>query len=360
MLPMSGNDARRNNKLLRGALDVLGARLPEGWRARIDSAVSPRDRSHTEADVRLRIQGPDTKAAALLAHVKRSLEPRGVLELRRRIDEAPALESNIVIAPYLSPAVRQRLVENRMGFIDLTGNARIMLRRPGLFIDASGADVNPERQARSSRSLRGGKAGRIVRALVDRKQPPGIRELAKMAGVNPGYVSRVLAVLDRQALIERGTRGRIVRVDWPRLLERWAEQAPLSSRGTRTMCLDPRGLTALGTRLASSDLRYAVTGTMAVSDLAPVAPARLAVIYVDDIDKAVSHFGLVIAERGANVMLIEPADDGVFEGSTVRNGLRCAAVSQSARDLFTSPGRGPAEAEVLIAWMRKNEKVWRG
>jgi hypothetical protein len=59
-------------------------------------------------------------------------------------------------------------------------------------------------------------------------------------------------------------------------------------------------------------------------------------------------------------MLIEPEDDGVFAGVTVRNGLRVVAVSQAAADLLTSPSRGPAEAEALITWMRENGEVWRG
>lgn len=113
-------------------------------------------------------------------------------------------------------------------------------------------------------------------------------------------------------------------------------------------------------RLSKSTLRYAVTGTLAVSELAPVAAGRLAVVYADDVGKAVSALELRVAERGANVVLIEPEDEGVFEGSTVRNGLRVVAVSQAAADLLTSPGRGPAEAEALIAWMGDNEEVWRG
>ena len=266
----------------------------------------------------------------------------------------------MVVAPYLSPLVRERLVEAGLGFVDLTGNVRIALSRPGLFIEANGADVNPVRSARPSRSLRGGKAGRIVRALIDREEPSGVRALAAITGVNPGYVSRIVALLDDQALIERSGRGRVVSVDWPRLLERWSQDAPLSSRGTQTMCLEPRGLAELTMRLHTSSLRYAVTGTLAVSELAPVAAAHLAVVYVDDARAAVSTLDLRIAERGANVMLIEPEDEWVFDGSVLRNGLSAVAVSQAAADLLTSPGRGPAEAEALIAWMGENERAWRG
>jgi hypothetical protein len=358
MLLVFSNMLIQDNKLIHDAQEVLRVRLPKGWQTNLDESGAAT--GDAPADVRLEVRGPDGRATSLAVHVRRSLQPRGALELRTRLQDVAMEEPTLVVAPYLSPAVRERLTEVGMGFLDLTGNVRIALTSPGLFIDASGADVNPDRQSRASRSLRGGKAGRIVRALIDRKEPPGVRGLAKITGANPGYVSRTVALLDRQALIERSGRGRIVSVDWPRLLERWAQDAPLSSRGTQTTCLDPRGLSAMTSRLSKSTLRYAVTGTLAVSELAPVAAGRLAVVYADDVGKAVSALELRVAERGANVVLIEPEDEGVFEGSTVRNGLRVVAVSQAAADLLTSPGRGPAEAEALIAWMGDNEEVWRG
>ena len=351
------NIADRDIKMIRDAEKVLRARLPHGWRIHLDEVDGAC--GNTGADARLRVNGPDGRSACLAIHLKRALQPRGVLVLRAQLQQLAA-DNSLVVAPYLSPSVRERLVESRLGFVDLTGNVRIALSRPGLFIEASGADVNPDRQARPSRSLRGGKAGRIVRTLVDREEPSGVRALAAITGVDPGYVSRIVALLDDHALIERSGRGRIVSVDWPRLLERWSQDAPLSSRGTQTMCLEPRGLDVLTSRLCTSSLRYAVTGTLAVSALAPVAAAHLAVVYVDDVQAAVSALDLRITERGSNVMLIEPEDEWVFEGCVSRSGLSAVAVSQASADLLTSPGRGPAEAEALIAWMRENEGAWRG
>ncbi len=357
LLSDMGNMNKRDNNLVRGALEMLGSRLPSGWKSDIGLASGSRD--VLEANTRLRVRGPDGKASSLAVHARRSLTPRGVLDLRSRLGDDSASRTDLVVAPYLGLEARTRLAECGIHYVDLTGNVRISLASPGLFIDAHGADVDPDRQARSSRSLRGGKAGRIVRTLVDRKDPPGVRELAGIAGMDPGYVSRVLAVLDRQALIERGRRGRISSVDWPRLLARWSEESPLESRGPRSMCLAPRGIEALVDRLKGFERRHAVTGTLAVSEFAPVAAARLAVIYVDGFDDAVPGLDLRIAERGANVMLIEPSDDWVFEGSSVRRGVHVVSVSQAAADLLTSPGRGPAEAEALIAWMRENEGEWR-
>jgi hypothetical protein len=267
----------------------------------------------------------------------------------------------LIIVPYLSPAARERLREASISYLDLTGNVRVQLARPGLFIDTQGADVDPNRKARLGRSLRGPKAGRIVRVLVESKTPPGVRELASRAEVDPGYVSRLLAFLDREALIDRGARGRVGKVDWLRLLRRWAEDAPLESRGRQQTCLEPRGLAAFQTRLKNLDQRYAITGSLAAEKFTSVAPSRLAMVYVENMERALNALGLRPVESGANVLLIEPVPDAVvFIGARAEAGLSYVVVSQAVADLLGSPGRGPSEAEELITWMIKNEEAWRG
>ena len=308
----------------------------------------------------MRVVGPDRKAASIAVETRRRLEPRTVREVAAQLDRLPKGGSALVVAPYLSPATRERLRESAIGFLDLTGNIYLQLVSPGLFIEAAGADIDPDRKQRPSRSLRGAKAGRVVRALVDAKAPPGVRELAERAGVDPGYTSRLVALLDREALVERSDRGGIASVDWPALLRRWAEDAPLDSRGALATTLDPRGLSSLQTRLRDVDTAYAITGSLAAAAFAPVAAPRLAIVYVEDLKAAMTDLGLRPVDTGANVWLIEPSDSLVFEGAVERGGLRYVAPSQAAADLLGSPGRGPAEAEELIAWMQQQEEAWRG
>ena len=350
-----GNNAISSNKLLHMGLQVLRDRLPSGWTLELLL-----EKNTTPIDGYYRMTTPNGEVGRLAVEAKQRLEPRGVVELAARFREFSGDEPRIIVSPYLSPAVRERLDEASFGFLDLTGNVHIELDKPGLFIEAKGADTDPDRKARPFRSLRGAKAGRIVRLLVDSKEPPGVRQIAEQTHVNPGYVSRVLALLDREALIERRGRGRITKVDWPRLLRRWAEEASLESRGIQRPCLEPRGLSALESGLKTFGGRYAVTGALAASRLAPIAPPRLATVFVEDAERAVSELGLRTVETGANVLLIEPGDAGVFTGVTEQDGLVFAAVSQVAADLLTSPGRGPQEAEALIDWMNRNEEAWRG
>ena len=263
-------------------------------------------------------------------------------------------------APYLSPATRERLREAEIGFVDLTGNLHLQLAQPGLFIETEGAQNDPNRKRRPSRSLRGAKAGRVVRVLVDVRGPLGVRELAKRAGVNPGYASRLLSFLDNEALVERSKRRGITSVDWPGLLQRWAEDAPLESRGEWAPALDPRGLSSLQARLRELGMDYAITGSLAASVFAPLAAPRLATVYVEDLETAMADLHLRGINEGGNVWLIEPKDPFVFSGPVEKDGLCYVAPSQAVADLLGSPGRGPSEAEEMIAWMQQHEGDWRG
>lgn len=353
MLSRLGNMViRGNNQLLEKAKQMLEARLPEAWAVEM---LSKGD----EIDAFFRIVSPDKARATVAVEGKLRLEPRQAVELASSLRRLA--EPSLVVAPYLSPSTRTRLLADGVNFLDLTGNVRIALSKPGLFIDTGGKDVDPNAAPRRSRTLRGAKAGRVVRTLMDRKSVGGVREIAAVAGVDPGYVSRLLALLDREAVIERGPRGRIAKVDWPRLLRKWAEDAPLESRGPQVSCLEPRGLATLLDRLAdrgSNEPAYCVTGSYVANKFAPVSPSRLLTIYVREIEVAIRNLGLRRAEAGANVLLIEPSDDGVFVGARSDGGVTYTALSQAAADLLGSPGRGPAEGEALIQWMTEHEEVW--
>jgi hypothetical protein len=339
--------------LLRQGIRELRRRLPPGW------LLGEPQEAPDPIDACIRLSTPDGRAGLIALEQRARLDPKGVLPLAEARRAAELKLPLLVISRYLSEATRERLRSESISYLDLTGNARLVVAEPGLFIETQGASEDPEREERPARSLRGPKAGRIVRALIDRREPPGVRELAAATRIDAGYVSRVLSFLDTEALIHRGKRGRIESVDWPALLRRWAREAPLEDRGEARACLEPRGLPALVARLAKSKERYVISGTLAAQAWAQAAPARLALVWLEDAADASRRLGLRPAEAGANVLLIEPVDPLVFEGATRREGVWYAAPSQTAADLLTSPGRGPAEGEELIGWMIEHEDEWR-
>lgn len=333
----------QDNRLIASATRVVQARLPPGWRAQ---RVGPSSRA------RLRITSKEGRSGELAVSALARPDPRTARQLPK---ERPAL----VAAPYLSRGVREVLAAEDASYADQTGNVRLVLDEPGLFIVTSGAETNPWPEERRF-SLRGAKAGRVACALVRAKPPVGVRELAAVAGTDAGYVSRLLSGLDREAIIDRKPRGRVERIDWRKLLLYWSEEAPLESRSVATTWLAPRGLKSLWDSLRSAEFGYAVTGSAAAATIAPVAPTRLVSIYVEESDETAQVLGLRAADAGANVILLAPEDIAVIETAERRDGIPYAPLPFVVSDLLSGPGRSPAEAEALMAWMAEHEEVWRG
>lgn len=347
-----GNSVVSGKNLAFRALEELQQRLPPQWR--VDPARESRG-----TDLEAVLTAPDGRSAQLVLEVKRQLAPRDVEPLARRLGSSPVDGPiSVVASGFLSPRTRELLLEAQLSFLDLTGNSRIVCPSPGLFICTSGLEENPNPQERESRSLNGAIAARIVRLLCDHRSPVGVLEIAEQTGANPGYVSRLLGLLQRQALITRKSRGPVEEVRWDALIRAWARDFnPLAPERTMTF-LEPRGLTALAKNLPGLE-QYALTGSMAAHLVAPVAPARLATVYVDDPGQAGRSLGLRPAEAGINVMLIAAYDPVVYERRVERQGLSLVAPSQLAADLLNSPGRGPEEAATLLEWMQTHELDWR-
>ena len=345
-----------SGNIIRDAVRAMEGRLPTGWRLKQLSRST--GASGRPGGAALRLTGPGNGAASIAVETRSRLEPqqvRGLFGGGRLGSSDPVL----VVAPFLSARTQAGLRDAGLNYADLTGNVRLSLSKPALFIDARGADDDPEPITRERRSLKGAKAGRLVRALCDFKPPVGLRELAKRAGIDAGYASRVVQFLEREAIVVRTGRGPITEVDWPALIRRWSEQYSPFKRDRVAWYLAPRGLQPVVDTLKTLRGGYAVTGSWAANLLAPVAPARLLLCYADDVDRLAKKLDLRAADAGMNVALVRPFDDIVMDQTSDRDGLKIAAASQIAADLLTSPGRGPNEAEALIEWMRENESAWR-
>ena len=211
-------------------------------------------------------------------------------------------------------------------------------------------------------SLRGPAAARVVRALCDFRPPYNTRDLAKRSGASFATLSRALTLLESEALltITKKKRERIITdIDWSELIRRWTQDYSVIGTNSISSFIEPRGLASLRKRLSATAAEYSVTGSLAARIPTSVAPARLAMIYTADPTVLADHLGLRPTEAGANVLLLEPFDSVVFDRATARDGLICAAFSQVAVDLLTSPGRGPAEGDELLCWMKENEDDWR-
>ena len=343
-------------------------RLPPRWLlldVERDAAVgAPRD-----SDAVWEIRDPDGLSSDIIVEVKASpVEPRSVVGLASKLkalsysryQQAGAAPVSMLVSTYLSPLARERLTAAGICYADSTGNLRFAVDRPAVFIETQGADKNPFRQERPLHSLKGGRSARAARALMDYRTPFGTRELAAETASSAAMISRVSSLLGPDEIVTReSSRGRIVSVDWEALARRWAMDYDFASSNTLTTWLEPRGTRALFARLRDAGFRYTVTGSFAAYRLAPIAEPRLAAIYVDDPETAADSLELRRADTGGNVLLVRPFDPVAVERAEYDDGITYARVTQVLLDLMKGPGRGPAEAEALLEWMRDNEDRWK-
>lgn len=350
-----GNEA----EVMRRGAEMLAGRLPAGWSSRVFSQARP-------IGALLEIRDTEGNLATLVVEAKRIVEGRDVAAVRAHLaayaDKIPGAQG-LVMARYLSPPVRTKLAEVGLSYIDATGNMRVELTRPGLFLSDRGAERDPWRgPGRPRGTLKGEPAAKIVRAVADFARSWTVRDLVDVSKASTGATYRVVEFLEREGMALRDADGRIDVPDWAQVLRRWSDDYSVVRTNQVTRWVAPRGLPALMERLASSGeaLRYVLSGTIAAAEWAAYAPARLAMIYVVDAPMAARAWDLRQADAGANVMLAQPEYDVVFERSLLNaDGVVVAKPSQVVVDLMTGPGRNPSEAEELLGWMKRNEQSWR-
>lgn len=345
--------------ILDAAIEALSARLPSSW------AVEKKATAEDADIADLVIKTPKNEAV-LLVETKADVAPRDVEALvggpwrrwRPRMGDQPIL----LVAPYIGPRARELLIEENVSFLDLTGNARISLDFPGMYIETQGANQDP-RSTKPRARLRGAKAGAVVRVLVDAAPPYTGAEIARAANVNEGYLSRILDTLVGEGLVDRERSGPVIRVDWPGLLRRRSQTLDLFRRTGTYRFIARQGAVAVLARLrsqgASDRPLPTVTGSFAAPRLAPIAAPTLLAVYATNPLELASELELLPAEAGADTVLIRPDNDVVFARARQDGRIAWAAPSQVAIDCLAGTGRMPSEGEAVIDWMQENEDRWR-
>ncbi|GAA1983338.1 type IV toxin-antitoxin system AbiEi family antitoxin [Microbacterium pumilum] len=334
--------------------------LPPSWSGELvaQSAVGALRRN----DAELTVRAPSGVAATIPIEAKRIIEGRDVATIAEGAGSQTGLPGSdlIVMARYLPATVRDRLTDAGLSWADATGNVRVSLTWPGLFIFNRGADSDPWRgPGRPKGTLKGEPAAKVVRALIDFDRDWSMRDLVEASRASTGATYRVIEFLDEEGLVER-INSRVVARDWQSILRRWSADYSFTRTNQTSKWIAPRGIDdVLARARETSDLRYAITSTVAASRWAPYAPPRSLMVYAESAAEIADAWGLRTAEGGTNVVLAQPNYDVVFERAEAWDGVTIAAPSQVVVDLLTGPGRNPSEAEELINWMSRNEPVWR-
>ena len=257
----------------------------------------------------------------------------------------------LLAVPYMGEAAQALCERAELPWLDLSGNARIIVS--GIFYQNLG---NPNRFRRVGRpeSAFGPKGARITRRLLMEPAKPLMqRTLAAVTGLNEGHTSRIVGKLREAGLVHRGEGG--IRVTDPNaLLAAWREDYRFDRhhviRGHIAAGGGDQLIQAIAGVLSRIEEPYAATALPAAWMWTRYAGFRLATVYLPTLPSAalMEELGFREDARGANTWLVVPNDEGVFDGASLVDGIRCVHPVQAYVDLKNHPERAVEAAEELL------------
>lgn len=355
MFPIMRNSQFQESQLIGEALPSITALLPASWRLE-PQALPLADRG---TDAILSLVGPAGTSVTFLVEARRSGTATGLLLAKLR-ELATSTELPVMfVSDYIGPSLRAALAGKGISYADATGWVRISSEVPLILITGQGAEKSP-RAGSSTAVVRfsGVAVSRIIRALCMANAPVGVRELAALADVSPGSVSKLLSTLATEAIIDRDQPGAVTAVRRRALIQRWVRDYSFAKTNRSVgYFIASRGLGRTLPQLADLPEPVAVTGSPAARLLLPegttsVVPLRLLSLYCATPSMLAEDLGLVPADPAtANTVLAVPQDGSVLDSSI-------APVALVLADLLTLPGRGDAEAEQLMDALSRTDQAW--
>ena len=259
----------------------------------------------------------------------------------------------VLVVPYMGPKAREYLRARGLSWLDLSGNADI--RGAGTRILVEGKPNRFSSPGRSSTAF-SPKAARLSRALLVAPERWWLqKDLVAVTGLTAGYVSKVVARLLEDGLVVRRTEdGRLRPASPGLLLDGWAQVYRFANSDVgRFHAVGRNGeivLREVAGRLSERrGVEWAATGLGAAWLLTGHADFRLTTFFVSTPLLDVEPLGLRPVERGENVWLVVPRDEGVFYAAEEVSGLRCVHPVQAYLDLLGHPERAREAAAELRA-----------
>ena len=266
----------------------------------------------------------------------------------------------LLAVPFMGEVGRRLCGEAGVAWMDLSGNAHILA--PGIRVIIDGRP-NRFRSAGRPQNTFAPKSARVVRwLLIHPAEPLTQRQIARATDMTEGYVSRIVTRLEHEGYLVREDGGAIRPKDPALLLDAWHEvyqfskhtlhQGHVASRSGDTL------LRFVTDTLAENKIEHAATGLAAAWALTRFAAFRIATVYLptDPSPELLERLGCREDPRGANLWLVVPNDEGVFQGAIEKDGIRCAHPVQVYIDLKEHPERAPEAAErlrtELLTWRR--------
>jgi predicted transcriptional regulator len=278
------------------------------------------------------------------------------------LEVTPDHRDVVVVAQWFSPQACELLRDRELNYVDGTGNVRLALDDPVVLLDRGGSPHEPDDH--EDALLRGPKAVRLLRHLLDGGRRSRVKELAATAQMSTGYVSKLLTMLERKGLLTRGRRGRVEEMDVGGLLLLYAELYDTETFADTRVYACGQPVEAVVDQLRDGVVAAVVTGAFGSVRLVPAATPDNLTAYVEDQDAAAARLGLDALEPAHGVgplvgaVLLRRAHVPFLLDHTWRSdGLTYASVPQLVADCFDAAD--DAAGQRLLRWSLRHVASWR-
>ena len=310
------------------------------------------------ADIVLEVKFPGKdKVKRLLCEVKAEGFPKYLRLAARQLKQLRSTDSStypVVITPYVSEEGRKICKEESVGFLDLSGNC--FLQFDGTYIEVKG-NPNKYPTERKIKSIYKGKSSRVLRVMLlqpDRRWT--FRDLAQEAVLSIGQIFKVVSRLEELDFIERSEELGLKLRKPSELLNAWrTEYSFKENKVFNFYSID--SLSDLERKITEEcrrrQLRYAMTLFSGASRVAPFTRYNQVFAYVDDPIDMADKVGWKTVESGANIVLLQPFDEGVYYSAQIKDDVEIVSTIQLYLDLYNYRGRGREQAEFIRSQLMK-------
>lgn len=291
-----------------------------------------------------------------VAELKARADRGAILTALRQLSVASAILGRnwtpLLVVPFMGPQGAELCQSAGVNWIDLSGNANIETSGLTIFVDA-----RPNQFIRRGRprSVFAPKSARVARWLLTHPFDWFIqRELARLTGLSEALAGRVVKRLESDGLLARNEIGAVRPRDPMELMLAWRDQSDFRSNRIIRGHVAGRSGEQVAIRVAGAlgahGARYAATGLTAAWSMAPFAAYRTVSMYVDRLpgEACLGNMGFRRDDAGANVWLVIPKDEGVFQSAASVGGIACVHPVQVYVDLKGHPERAEEAAQELL------------
>jgi DNA-binding transcriptional ArsR family regulator len=283
-------------------------------------------------------------------------------KLRPRLRSLPKGTHPILVVNKMGKTGSEICEREAVDWLDLAGNAKIT-HLPRTRIIIQGVESASRPRGRKS-NVFATKSSRVAHWLLlhpDESHTHG--QLAEITGLDKGHLSRILSRLDELRLIRRDGEG-VIRLAKPAvLLDAWAEMyEPPCGRVLKGVIPSRSGqetMEILEEALRSARQRHVFGGLAAAWVWNPFADFRITTCYLEGTasPQLLKEMDFFETDSGANVWLMQEADEVAFQGSEERGQLNVASPWFTYVDLTAHPERSREAAAHLRESVLKLEEA---